>query len=114
VIGGGAVPVLFSVGCVEDVAWSDLEGLLAAGLDQAASFGYVKGLAALVGVPGGARAGGEMHCCDVEFGGQVALGDWVDPYISGEPFGRPFVAGLLRGVVPCRVPCQGWASSPWK
>ena len=88
VIGGGAVPVLFSVGCVDDVAWSDLEGLIVAGLDQAASFGYLERLPALVGVPGAACAGGEMHCCDVEFGGRVSLGDWVDPYMSGEPFVR--------------------------
>jgi hypothetical protein len=48
VVGRGAVPVFFAVGGVDDVAGFEFDGLLPAHLDQAAAFGDVQGLPAVV------------------------------------------------------------------
>jgi hypothetical protein len=61
VLRASAMPVLFAVRRVDDVARSDLNDLFVARLDETAAFGDVEGLAPFVGVPGCARSGSEMH-----------------------------------------------------
>jgi hypothetical protein len=75
VIGSGAVPVFFAVGCEDDVAGVELSDLLSAGLNEAAAFGDVQGLPAVVGMPGGARPWREADCCDVQ---HRAIADGID------------------------------------
>jgi hypothetical protein len=70
VVEAGAVPVFFAVGCEDDVAGIEIGDLLSAGLDQAAAFGDVQGLLAVVGMPGGARSGCEADCGDVQLRGR--------------------------------------------
>ena len=62
----GTVPVLLTVGREVNVAGTELHDALAACLDETAAFGDVERLAAFVGVPGRAGAGGEVHCADVD------------------------------------------------
>src|SRR6266550_2290228 len=95
VVGRGAVPVLLVVGCVDDIAGADLDGVAAAGLYEPGSFGDVEGLAEGVGVPGAAGPGAEADCVDADARGLFALGDGVDPYVAGECLGRSFGGGLL-------------------
>jgi hypothetical protein len=58
VVGRGAVPVFFAMGCVDDIAGIGFDDLLPAHLNQAAAFGDVQGLSAVMGMPGTARSGG--------------------------------------------------------
>ena len=73
------MPVLFSIGRVDDVPGAELDGLLAADLHKSAAFGDMEGLASAVGVPGGARAGGEPHGGHVELfsGAWQVVGAWL-------------------------------------
>jgi hypothetical protein len=95
VLSGRAMPVFFAVRGVYDVAWSDLDGALATGLDDAPAFSDVQRLPPFVRVPSRTRPGAEMHGTDVEPGGRLALGNGVNPDLSGEPFGRPFARRLF-------------------
>src|SRR2546423_1833392 len=95
VLPGRAMPVLFAVRRVSDVARPDLDGLFPTGLDYAPTFGDVERLASFVGVPSSACPGAEVHGADAELGGRLAMGDRVDPYLSGEPLGRTFAGRLL-------------------
>ena len=66
VVGGGAVPVPFVVGCVDAVAGADLDDRLAPGLVETFAFGDLERLAAAaVAVPRAAGARGEVDGSDV-------------------------------------------------
>jgi hypothetical protein len=93
---GGAVPVLLTVGGDVDVARPDLDGLFAACSDEAAAFGDVERLAAVVGMPGGPGAGGEMDRADVELRIPLRLDDRVDSHVACEPVGWPFDGRRFR------------------
>ena len=68
VFGCGAVPVFFAVGREDDIAGVEFDDLLSADLHEAAAFGDVEGLPAVVGVPGAAGSGREVHRGHVELG----------------------------------------------
>ena len=89
-VGGGAVPVPFAAGGVDGVASSDGGDGFSPGLDAAFAFGDVHGLGDGVAVPGGPGAGREMYEADAGRGVSMALGDAVDPDVTGEPVGRSF------------------------
>src|SRR4051812_31592246 len=95
-VGGGAVPVLLAVGREMYVTWADLDDLLAPCLHQAASFGDIERLAALVRVPGRACARCEVNGSHVDVRSAVGWRDRVDPHITGEPVGRSLDRGRLR------------------
>jgi hypothetical protein len=97
VLGGGAVPVLFAIGCIDHVAGAYLDGGSTARLHEAPTFGDAEGLPPVVGMPGGTRSGGEVHGADVEVRRFVAPGEGVDPDVAGEPFGRA-LQGRLSGL----------------
>src|SRR5690349_11976096 len=81
-VGTGAVPVFFAVGCIGDIAGVECDDLLAAYLDQAAAFGDVQGLPAVVGMPGAARSGRAADRGDVQVRGGQSPGDGVDPHFN--------------------------------
>src|SRR6266566_4516142 len=58
------VPVPLVGGRADDFARADADDCLATGLDESFALGDVEGLSEAVGVPGGARAGREVHCAD--------------------------------------------------
>jgi hypothetical protein len=88
-VGPGAVPVFFAVGCVDDIAGVELDELLPAGLDQAATLGDIEGLAALVRMPGSPCAWRETDGGDTQPGGRQSPGDGVHEYLSREGLGSP-------------------------
>jgi hypothetical protein len=98
------VPVAFAVWDVDDIAGMELDNVLAVHLDQAPPRGDIKGLAALVGVPGAPGAGAEMHGGDVQLRPGQAPGDRVDPGVAGKGFGGPFRPRRLRRNVYGRCP----------
>src|ERR1700722_10658030 len=99
--GAGSMPVLLAVGSEDDVAGTELHPLLAARLRPAASLRHVEGLAAVVGMPGGAGTGREVHGVHGELRRRQSPGDRVHPYLAGERLGRPLsgrrLAGYLHG-----------------
>src|SRR3954452_24241912 len=88
---GGAVPVVLAGLEEHAVAGADLFDRAAFALAAADALGDEDRLAVRVGVPGGARAGREVH----EHGGEgrcrFGRGDGVDVDVAGEPVG-----GALR------------------
>jgi len=58
---GGSVPVLLAVRRPMDVAWADLDDVLAPGLHEADTVDHVEGLAPVVRVPGRARTWREVQ-----------------------------------------------------
>ena len=84
-VGGGAVPVLLAGLDVDDVAGADLLDVAAAAGDVADAVGDVERLAAGVGVPGGAGAGGEPDVGAADGGLLVGVADAVDVDGAGEP-----------------------------
>lgn len=91
------MPVFFAVGCEDDVAGIELGGLLSADLDEAAAFGDVQGLPAVVRMPGAARSGCEADRGDVQLRGRQPAGDRVNPYVTGEGLGRSLRRGCVAG-----------------
>src|SRR4051812_8295252 len=88
----GPVPVVLT-GIEEDaVAGADLLDRAAFALTAADAFGDEDRLAVGMRVPGGARAGREVHERGRECGGRLGRGDGVDVDVAGEPVGR----ALLR------------------
>src|SRR3954449_2664259 len=123
----GAVPRVLA-GLEEDaVTGADELDWPALALAEADALGDEDRLAVGVGVPGGARAGREVHDRRGEGGGAVGGGDGVDVDVAGEPVSRAllrFDAGArdLHAVVsprcsgcgcgPAIVPCAtGWRRS---
>ena len=98
-VGGGAVPVPFAAGGVDGVASSDGGDGFSPGLDAAFAFGDVHGLGDGVAVPGGPGAGREMYEADAGRGVSMALGDAVDPDVTGEPVGRSFLLSVVSSPV---------------
>ena len=96
VVAGRAMPVLLCVGGHMDVAWVELDDVLAARLDQTAAFGDVEVLATFVGVPRGPGARVKVHGADVQLRVALGLDDRVDPHGAGEPLGRPLHRGRPR------------------
>lgn len=84
VVGPGTVPVFLAVGREDDVARIELDDLLPAGLDQAASFRDVEGLPSFVAVPGTASSGREMNRRSVQLRGRQATGDRVYEHLASE------------------------------
>jgi hypothetical protein len=64
VVGGGAVPVPLVGGRAHDLAGVDGDDGLATGLNESFALGHVEGLSVAVGMPGGVRAGCEVHGVD--------------------------------------------------
>ena len=80
-------------------------------------FGDEDRLAVRVGVPGGARAGREVHECGGERGGAGGRGDGVDVDVAGEPVGRALLgvdaaAGDLHERSFGSSVAAGWAGGP--
>jgi hypothetical protein len=105
VIWRGAVPVLFAVGCEDDISGAEFDDLLPARLDEAAAFCDVEGLPAFVGVPGTSRAGREVDRGRVELGWRQAPGDGIDLYLTGEGLGGALGRGYLARDVHVCVSC---------
>ena len=93
-------------GCEVDVAGTQLDDRLAAGLHAPAAFCDVESLAARVGVPGGTRSGREVDVGDVECRAALWLDDAVHPDVAGELLGRPLDGRLLRSDVQLRFLSQ--------
>ena len=100
--GRGAVPVVLA-GLEEDaVPGADLLDRAALALAEADALGDEDRLAVRVRVPGGSRAGREVHARRGERGGRLGCGDGVDVDVAGEPVGRALLgldasAGDLHG-----------------
>src|SRR4051812_34437276 len=90
---GCAVPVLFTWFDVDDVPGADFLDAASAVGDVADAIGDVEGLAAGVGVPCGAGAGGEADVGASHGGLVVGVADAVDVDGAGEP-----VAGAGGGL----------------
>src|SRR5438552_8257940 len=86
-VGCSAVPVPFVGRCADDIAGPDADDVLAMGLYESRPFGDIKGLAERVRMPGGVRAGREVDGHDADARRILALHDWVDPNVAGEPLG---------------------------
>ncbi len=80
-----AVPVLLTVGCDVDVARTELDEFLPSRLDKTSALGDVERLAAVVRMPRGSGAWGEVHGADAELRLPFGLDDRVDPHVAGEP-----------------------------
>src|SRR5262249_14180027 len=89
-VGRGAVPVVLIGLEVDAVAGTDFLDGAALVLAEANALGDEDGLAAWVGVPGGAGAGGEVHERRCGARGGFRRGDGVEVDVAGEPVGRPF------------------------
>ena len=100
-IGCRAVPMPLTGGCVDDIAGSDGDDGFAAD-DAAFAFGDVEGLAAVVGVPGGAGAGGKWTAPTVSV---ACSWDWTRLSIQTSPVNQsagPFIVDGL-GLISIRT-----------
>src|SRR3954466_3319206 len=111
-VGRGAVPVVLAGLEEHAVAGPDLLDRAALALAEPDAFGDEDRLSVRVGVPGGARAGREVHECCGEGRAAGGCGDGVDVHIAGEPVGRALhgvdgAAGDLHGLHPL-LAAGGW------
>src|SRR4051794_38222585 len=84
---GRAVPVVLARLEEDAVAGADDLDAVTLALAEADAFGDEYGLPVRVGVPGGARAGGEVHERGAEGRATGRGGDRVDVDVAGEPVG---------------------------
>src|SRR5581483_9846256 len=94
--GGGAVPVLLAGLEVDAVAGADQLDRPAAALAAPDALGDVDRLPERMGVPGGPRAGREVHARGLQPRGLARGRDPVQVDRAGEPLGRPGHALLAR------------------
>ena len=115
---GGAVPVLLVGVGVDDVAGTDVEDGLAAGLDEPDALGDVERLAHGVRMPGRAGTGGEMDRVHPHPRRLLAADDGVEVHVTGEPFGRALPGRLLRyefhDASTCLISSSTSRSSLWR
>src|SRR4051794_22829558 len=116
-VGRRAVPVVLAGLEEHAVAGADLLDRAAFALAEPDAFGDEDRLSVRVGVPGGARAGREVHECCGEGRAAGGCGDGVDVDIAGEPVGRALhgvdgAAGDLHGLHPL-LAAGGWCWFGW-